>query len=196
MRALSVLLASTSPARIALLRAAGVEFEAKSPGVDESSIHATTPQSLALARAHAKAAAFEQETCIVVGSDQVAHLDGACFGKPTDPIDHLERLRALRGRTHLLSTATVVRRGARRIELCTDVRVHFRSDLADEELQAYVATGEGSGCAGGYAVEALGGNLIERIEGDYPSVLGLQIHDVLGALRALGWRPSFPVASR
>ena len=68
----------------------------------------------------------------------------------------------------------------------------MRVSDCDEELDTYVATGEASGCAGGYAVEGLGANLIARIDGDYLNVLGLPLLDVVGALRALGWRPTFP----
>jgi septum formation protein len=187
----AIILASTSPARIALLRAAGVVHQAVSPGVDESVIQADSPAALALARAEAKALAVDPGVSVVIGADQVAHLDGAAFGKPTDPADHRARLRQLRGRTHTLCTAVVLRDRERIERHLTECTVSIRGDLSDAEIDAYVATGEGSGCAGGYAAEGLGASLIASIEGDYTAVLGLPLHLVLGALRGYGWRPAF-----
>lgn len=189
MPTLPIVLASTSPARIAMLRAAGIACAAVAPKVDEDAIVAATPAALAVARAAAKCDAVRVPGAVVIGADQVAHLDGVAFGKPAGPDDHRARLRQLRGRTHVLSTAACVRLGERRVALHTDVRVTFRADLADAELDAYVATGEGSYCAGGYAAEGLGGNLIAAIDGDWFSVLGLPLYPVIGALRELGWRP-------
>ncbi|MDP2313015.1 MAG: Maf family protein [Pseudomonadota bacterium] len=187
-----IVLASTSPARLALFRAAGIACTGVAPDVDESRIQAPTPPELAMARAAAKAGSIQASGAVVIGADQVAHLDGAAFGKPTSVEDHRTRLRQLRGRTHTLTTAVVLILDARRLSLQVDAHVRFRADLTDAELDAYVATGEGSGCAGGYAVEGLGANLIAAIDGDYFGVLGIPVLDVLTALRGLGWRPTFP----
>lgn len=189
---IAVVLASTSPARLALLRAAGVVCTGVSPGVDESRIVAPTPAALAVARADAKAHAVHVAGAVVIGADQVAHVDGQPFGKPEDPDDHRARLRQLRGRTHTLSTAVCIRLDTRVERLLSHAHLRFRADLTDAEIDAYVSTGEGSGCAGGYAVEGLGANLIAAIDGDYFSVLGLPLLDVIDTLRALGWRPTFP----
>lgn len=187
----AVVLASTSPARIALLRQAGVACTPVAPDVDEAAIHAPTPEALAAARAAAKCAAVAVPGAIVLGADQVAHLDGVAFGKPLDPADHRARLRQLRGRTHTLTTAACLRLDDRVVALSVDAHVTFRADVSDDELDAYVATGEGSYCAGGYAVEGLGAALIAAIDGDWTSVLGLPLYAVLGAMRELGWRPAF-----
>jgi septum formation protein len=194
MSAPSIVLASTSPARIALLRAAGVVCRGVAPPVDESRILAPTPPELAMARAIAKAEAVRAPGEVVIGADQVAHIGGEAFGKPLDPADHRARLRQLRGATHTLTTAAVLRFDAETLRLQTQVTLHFRADLTDAEIDAYVATGEGSFCAGGYAVEGLGANLIASIEGDYFSVLGLPLLEVIGGLRAFGWRPTFPAS--
>lgn len=187
-----IVLASTSPARLSLLRAAGIACTGIAPGVDESLIHGPTPAALAAARAEAKASACRVAGAIVIGADQVAHLDGQAFGKPDHPEDHRARLRQLRGRTHTLSTAVCIRLDSRVQHLLSHAHLSFRADLTDAELDAYVSTGEGSQCAGGYAVEGLGANLIAAINGDYFSVLGLPLLDVIGTLRELGWRPTFP----
>jgi septum formation protein len=188
---LPIVLASTSPARLALLRAAGIVCTGVSPGVDESRILAVTPAALAVARADAKANAVQVPGAIVIGADQVAHIGGQPFGKPDDPDDHRARLRQLRGRTHTLTTAVCIRLDTRVERLVSHAHLRFRADLSDAEIDAYVSTGEGSGCAGGYAVEGLGAHLIASIDGDYFSVLGLPLLDVIDTLRALGWRPSF-----
>ncbi|MDP2305315.1 MAG: Maf family protein [Pseudomonadota bacterium] len=192
MRQVPIVLASTSPTRLALLRAAGIACTGVSPGVDESRILAASPQALAVARADAKSNAVQVAGAIVIGADQVAHIDGHAFGKPDDPEDHRARLRQLRGRTHTLSTAVCIRLDARVHRLASHAHLRFRADLTDAEIDAYVSTGEGSSCAGGYAVEGLGANLIAAIDGDYYSVLGLPLLEVIDALRALGWRPTFP----
>jgi septum formation protein len=168
-----------------------VVCEGRAPGVDEERITAADPVALACARAVAKAWAVDLNDSIVIGADQVAHLDGAPFGKPRDPADHRERLRALRGRAHTLSSAVCVRGpvGTAPLEtvLVEHARVHIRADLTDAEIDAYVADGEGAGCAGGYAVEGLGGQLLERVEGDLFTVIGLPVLQVLPVLRRHGW---------
>lgn len=192
---LPIVLASQSPARIALLAAIGIPASGVRPDVDESAIVHPDPRRLAALRAAAKARSVRAPAACVIGADQVAWMetpDGvAVFGKPTDPTDHLARLRSLRGRRHTLTTAVTLVHPGGEIHLSVDSHLLFRADLSDEELAAYVATREGSGCAGGYAVEGLGAQLVAEITGDYTNVLGLPVPDVIGALRSLGWRPSF-----
>ncbi len=145
-------------------------------------------------RAEAKAAAVAEDNPHdwVLGADQVAHQDGEMFGKPRDAADHLERLRSMRGRTHALVTAWVlVGPGEAARGVCT-TRMHVRADLEEAEIRAYVLSGEGSGCAGGYAAEGHGGALFARVEGDWFNVIGLPVLDVLEALRARGWRMGGP----
>ena len=159
--------------------------------MDESRILDPDPVRLAHLRAAAKAAAVVVPDAIVIGADQVAHLGPEVFGKPKDPLDHGVRLRQLRGQTHTLTTAVAIAHAGAVRTLACQTRLRFRADVSDAEIDAYVATGEGSGCAGGYAAEGLGAQLIEQIDGDFFNVLGLPLLDVLGALRALGWRPDF-----
>lgn len=128
---------------------------------------------------------------IVIGADQVAHLDGEAFGKPVDPDDHRARLRALRGRTHVLSTGVSFRGpGAvalgRAADFVEHTSIHFRADVTDAEINAYVASGDGSGCAGGYRAEGPGAWLIARVEGDWSNVIGLPVFGVLDRLRRCG----------
>lgn len=190
---MKLILASTSPTRRKILESAGIIATAISPGVDEDARGIEDPVALAGALALRKALAIEPgPDTWVLGSDQVAYdpeLRAQLWGKPTDPVDHLGRLMACRGRVHDLATgwALVGPDGATRVGV-ERAHMHVRADLTDEELAAYVATGEGSQCAGGYAVEGLGAFLFERIDGDWYTVLGLPLFPILGALRDLGWR--------
>jgi septum formation protein len=188
-------LASTSPSRRRILEAAGLRVRCVAPGVDERSVVEGSPERLAvtLALLKAQAVARLHPDAWVVGADQVVTDDAAAgapriWGKPPGPAEHLARLREMRGRPHDVVTGyAVLAPGVEHVGTET-TRLWMRADLTDAELAAYVATGEGSGCAGGYAVEGNGGWLFERIEGDWPNVLGLPLLRVLDVLRRHGWR--------
>lgn len=189
-----LVLASTSRWRQELLAAAGLRCALVPPPADESAVADPDPRRLATARARLKAASVHElhPTAWVVGADQVAHLDGAPFGKPTSPDDHRWRLRVLRGRTHTLTSAVALLIRDDVIEFQEDTCITFRADLSDDEIDAYVTCQEGSGCAGGYRAEAWGAQLIERVVGDWQNVIGLPLYPLITALRARGWRPAFP----
>jgi septum formation protein len=192
-----LILASTSPYRRRLLDAAGIEVRVEAPGVDESEVKLTDPVALAreLARRKAAAIAARHPGAWVLGADQVAYAldaqgnpDGEPFGKPLDPEDHLRRLKSMVGRRHALVTGfALLDPGEQTVRHETTV-LKFRDDLEEAELAAYVASGEGSGCSGGYAADGRGVFLIERIEGDWSNVIGLPVLAVLDLLRARGWR--------
>ncbi len=184
-----IVLASTSPWRRKLLADAGLVVDAVAPGVDEE-IEEPDPvlRAVALAVRKAEAVARILPDALVLGADQVATDGASIWGKPTDPEDHLARLRALRGRSHRLVTGWALRGPGVRREGHQVTTLWGRADLAEEELVAYVACGEGSGCAGGYAIEGRGVFLFERIDGDWFNIVGLPLLPVLGALRELGWR--------
>jgi septum formation protein len=184
-------LASTSPYRLRMLEAAGIRVRAQAPGVDEASSE-TDPVRLAreLALRKAEALSARRPGDWVIGADQVAHdlVDRAPFGKPADAGDHLRMLRAMVGRSHALVTGVALV-GPGFADAVTEVTVmRVRADLDEAELRAYVATGEGTSCAGGYAAEGRGAFLFERIEGDFFNVVGLPLLRVFTLLRARGWR--------
>jgi septum formation protein len=187
----TLVLASTSPWRRQLLEAVGLRVEGADPGVDESEIVGATPEETAALRAAAKAdaVAARHPGRWVLGADQVGILDGETLGKPADPDDHLRRLRALAGRSHVLVTAWSLRGPGGAVDGAARTVLTARDDLTDAELSAYVATGEGAGCAGGYAIEGRGGALFRRVDGDWFNVVGLPLLDVLDALRRAGFRP-------
>lgn len=186
-----LILASTSPWRRQLLADVGLRAEGVAPGVAEEEFSEDRPveRAIGLARLKAQAVAARSPGALVIGADQVAHLNGESFGKPLDPDDHLRRLRALSGRGHRLVTGVALVGPGIEVVFSEETEVVFRADLNDEELRAYVDSGEGSGCAGGYRAEGLGAALIERVHGDWFNVIGLPVHRLLGALRGLGWRP-------
>lgn len=199
---MELVLASGSKWRRSLLETAGIQCRAIAPNVDESAIVGESPADVARARALAKARAVASTIAagsLVIGADQVVHLDGWILGKPRDPQAHLAMLRALRGRGHLLVTAVALAEsgvpagGERCFEVQT--RLHMRADLGDDELSAYVACGEAAGCGGGYMVEALGSQLFAAVEGDWNNVVGLPLFPLVTELRALGWRPDFVAAA-
>lgn len=185
----SVVLASTSQWRRGLLADAGLVVEAADPHVDEAPLVGASPAETARLRAAAKARAVaaRRPGALVIGADQVAHLDGETFGKPAGPADWLARLQQLRGRAHTLTTAVALVDSAGEELFTVDTRVRFRSDLRDAELRRYVELGEAAGCAGGYMVERRGAWLIESIEGDWTNVVGLPIFALVSRLRARGY---------
>ncbi len=186
----SLILASTSPTRRKLLEGAGVRVQVEDPRVDEHITAPDGPEGLAsgLARRKARAVALHHPGSWVLAADQVVHQGGEIFGKPRNRDDHLSRLKFMRGQTHELITAWVLLGPGDMARGASTTRMHVRGDVDDHELAHYVASGEGTFCAGGYAAEGHGSFLFDRIEGDWFNVLGLPLLDVLTALRARGWR--------
>lgn len=182
-----LLLASTSPARRALLEQVGLPFSAVAPLVEETLDPAGDPEAQArrLAEAKARAVAAGRPDALVIGADQVLVLEGRVLGKPADEAAARSQLRQMAGRQHALVTAVaLVGDGIWLGQERTTLQVR---DLTDDEIDAYVATGEWQGCAGGYRLEGRGLALFERIEGDFTNVLGLPVPLLLGELRRRGY---------
>jgi septum formation protein len=185
-----LVLASTSPWRRKMLEDAGVRVTGIAPGVEERLDQDVEPARLAsrLAASKADAVAARCPGRWVLGADQVVHDGMEIFGKPKNEEDHRARLLAMRGRSHALVTGWALRGPGDPADGLAVTWMHVRSTLSEEEIARYVATGEGTHCAGGYAAERLGAFLFERVEGDWFNVIGLPLFDVLSALRARGWR--------
>ncbi|MEE2752175.1 MAG: Maf family protein [Myxococcota bacterium] len=183
-----VVLASSSAWRAELLGAVGLTCEMHPPGLDESACEEARPveRALTLARQKLALVAPLYPESLVIAADQVAHLDGRAFGKPRDAEEHFSMLCGLRGRRHELVTGVAISwRGDSRVFHET-TGITFREDLRDSEIQAYVDSGEGRGCAGGYQVERLGPWLISEVSGDWFNVVGLPIPRLVGELRSIG----------
>jgi septum formation protein len=168
-----LLLVSTSPQRRAILTQLGIPFELAEPLYEEHDPPDADP--LALVREHAagKARSIGQpDERPVLGVDTAVHLAGRVFGKPAGPEEAEEMLDALGGRTHEVVSGLCVRTPGWEVVEHEVTRVSFRA-LTPRDLAAYVGSGEWEGRAGGYAIQGLGGSLVERIDGDYLNVVGL-----------------------
>jgi septum formation protein len=179
-----LLLASASPARRRLLEQAGVAHRVKVSGVDEDALQDPDPVQLVqrLARAKAQAVshtlgAADGDVTAVLGCDSLLVFGGEVFGKPGDPAEAIARWRRMAGGWGELHTGHCLRPwpGGTREWLSTVItRVQF-APLSEEEIHAYVASGEPLQCAGGFALEGRGGLVVERIEGCFSSVIGLSL---------------------
>jgi septum formation protein len=185
-----LVLASASPARLATLRAAGVEPSVVVSGVDEDQVTGLPPAALAQRLAELKCAAVADESSdgvLVLGCDSVLELDGRPLGKPAHAEEAVERWREMRGRTGVLHTGHCLRdvtSGRQAIGTGSTV-VHF-ADLTDEEIAAYVGSGEPLQVAGAFTIDGLGGPFVTRIEGDHHNVVGLSLPLLRDLLAELG----------
>ena len=185
-----LVLASASPARLATLKAAGVEPSVVVSGVDESQVGALPPADLAQRLAELKCAAVADEVGpgrLVLGCDSVLELDGRALGKPEDPDEAVRRWRAMRGRAAVLHTGHCLRdttSGAQATGTGSTV-VHF-AEVTDDEIAAYVESGEPLEVAGAFTIDGLGGAFVTGIEGAHHNVVGLSLPLVRDLLEELG----------
>lgn len=203
----NLVLASASPARLATLRSAGLDPRVVVSGVDESQVTGVAPAELALRLAQLKCAAVAEgpdlpAAALVLGCDSVLELDGEALGKPDDAEDAVRRWRAMRGRSGVLHTGHSLRdvESGRQVAATASTTVHF-ADVSDEEIAAYVATGEPLHVAGAFTVDGLGGGFVTGIEGDHHNVVGVSLPLLRGLVRELGhewtglWAPRAATAS-
>ncbi|MBL0351279.1 MAG: Maf family nucleotide pyrophosphatase [Candidatus Dechloromonas phosphoritropha] len=186
----TLILASTSPYRRELLDRLGLPFEVASPQTDESRILGESPQAMALrlAEAKAQAVASAHPDALIIGSDQVATVDGLIYGKPGSHKRAAEQLRTLSGKTVNFYTGLCLynaRTGV--VEVCgVPTLVTFR-DLTEEEIERYLRRESAYDCAGSARSEGLGIALLSRIAGDDPSALiGLPLIALCTLLRNHG----------
>ena len=182
-----LVLASASPRRRALLRLAGLEPEVRPTPVNEAVGPDESPATYVARVARTKAHAVRRDLGeVVIAADTTVVLDGAPLGKPDSDAHALRLLRALAGRSHEVVTGVAVLDGAGRLsELTVETRV-VMTELDDEEIEAYVATGEPFGKAGGYAIQGRAAGFVERIEGSWTSVVGLPLAETRVLLRDAG----------
>jgi septum formation protein len=182
-----LVLASTSPARQALMTGLGLPYRAEAPGVDEVVAPGTPAQQAVaiLAERKARAVAKRSPLALVIGADQLGSIDGDHLGKPNDEADALRALQRLAGRTHSLFTAvTVVGPGFLVTEV--DAARLTMAPIAEGELRSYLATGEWQGCAGAYRIEGRGQALFSQVDGDRTAIQGLPMARVVRLLREAG----------
>ncbi|MET9493316.1 nucleoside triphosphate pyrophosphatase [Streptomyces sp. NPDC006552] len=196
-----LILASQSPARLGLLRQAGFAPEVIVSGFDEDAVTAPTPADLALALAEAKASVVAAlpaaAGALVIGCDSVLDLDGEALGKPADAEEATARWKAMRGRAGTLRTGHCVHDTAtgRHVSATASTVVRF-GEPGDEEIAAYVASGEPLYVAGAFTLDGRSAPFIEGIEGDHGNVIGLSLPLLRRLLAELGvsvtelWAPA------
>jgi len=186
---LRVILASASPRRRDLLDLVGIAHEVRPADIDESALpdEAPAPHAERLARAKAHALAGLNAHAVVIAADTIVVVDGDILGKPRDAAHALAMLRRLVGREHTVYTAIAVARDARTESAVEAVRVWMRP-LCDEEITAYIATGEPMDKAGAYGIQGYGATIVERVDGDYFSVMGLGLRRLVSLLAVVGVR--------
>jgi septum formation protein len=188
-----VILASASPRRRELLALVGIDHEVRPADVDESPLPGESPVAHAerLARAKAHAVAEQEPGAVVIAADTIVVVDGDVLGKPRDRRDAHAMLRRLSGRTHTVLTAIAVARESRTESAVESVDVTFRP-LSDDEIDAYIATGEPMDKAGAYGIQGYGATIVERVDGDYFSVMGMGLRRLVELLQRVGAPYSFP----
>jgi septum formation protein len=179
-RSMRLILASASPRREELLRLAGFTFEVVPADVDERVLPGEAPAEYVRRLAAAKSAAVTGQMAAaagdvtVLGADTAVVVDGLILGKPRDNGDAASMLRRLAGRSHEVMTGVSIRDGRVEVGAVVVTSVTF-SPLSENEIAAYVASGEGGDKAGAYAIQGLASRFIPSIEGSYSNVVGLPV---------------------
>lgn len=185
-----IVLGSTSPFRRALLEKLGISFEVDSPEIDEKSLPNEAPEQLVkrLSREKAKAVANNYSDALIIGSDQVACIDGHILGKPGNRENAIQQLQMAAGKKVVFYTGLCLYNSGTDTTqvLCERFNVHFR-DLTKEQIERYLDTEEPYNCAGSFKSEGLGIALFSRLEGDDPnSLIGLPLIRLISLLEQEG----------
>ena len=176
-----LILGSGSPRRAELLRQAGLDFEIIVPQIDEAPLPGEAPAEFVCRTAREKAESLSADGPVILAAD-TAVVDGArILGKPADADDAAAMLRSLSGRTHEVMTGVCLRFPDRTDCFHIETRVTFR-ELSEEEITAYVATGEPMDKAGAYAIQGGAAKMVRRVEGSYSNVVGLPLCEVIERL--------------
>jgi septum formation protein len=202
-----IILASASPRRAELLRAAGIEFDVIPANSDETAHPGETPEAYVRRVAEAKATAVLRRANgqLVLAADTVVVVDGVILGKPVDGDDAKRMLRMLSGRAHEVITAVVLSRGptppspqggfgeprvsAPHADTRVDLTIVEFAPLAEDDIEWYVATGEPDDKAGAYAIQGYASRFVTRIAGSYSNVVGLPVSTVFQMFKEAGFRP-------
>ena len=186
-----LILASASPRRLELLRQIGVEPDAVDPAhIDETPLKKETPRRLAerLAREKARAGSAAHPDAFVLGADTVVAVGRRLLEKAADAAEARAFLELLSGRNHkVLTGVAVAAPGGRMAVRVAEARVAFKR-LTAAEIEAYVASGEWTGKAGGYGIQGVAGGWVTQIVGSYTAIVGLPLYETRCLLDGLGWR--------
>lgn len=185
---MDIVLASQSPRRKELLTQMGLSYRVHAVDIDEHMERKLPPGPLveAISREKANAcAALEGPSALIIAADTVVARDHAVLGKPHSPEEAAGMLRALSGADHQVYTGFTVRQGEHSVTRSERTLVSFRP-LSEEEITAYVSTGEPMDKAGSYGIQGLGSLLITGIQGDYFNVMGLPVCALGQVLKEFG----------
>jgi septum formation protein len=186
----AVVLASASPRRRELLGLLGITPEVVPANIEEVHRPGETPSDYVLRLAREKCAAVRRDGALVIAADTTVALKGQLLEKPRDAADAVRMLALLAGTSHQVHTALAVRYAGREAAAVESTRVWFR-DLKEAEIRAYVATGEPMDKAGAYGIQGYGAVLVDRIEGDYFTVMGLGLARLVELFSEVGLRYDF-----
>ena len=183
-----LILASASPRRADILRAAGVDFAVEVCPLEEEApaFGGVRYMVASLARQKAQYVAKQHKDGIVLGADTTVCLDGECLGKPCDADDARRMLRALSGRAHSVYSGVCLIDAARGREVLfvRESKVYF-SELSQEWIENYIASGVPMDKAGAYAIQGGAAEVIDHFDGDYNNIVGLPVDDVLAYLKTM-----------
>jgi len=184
----SLILASSSPRRKELLENLQIPFEVSSSDVDESYNPELSPEEIVmeLATRKAKFVSTAHPSSFVIGSDTVVFAEGQVLGKPSSHAEAFDMIKMLSGSTHSVYTGVSIVTPDQDIQFYEKTDVVFW-DLTDEEINAYINTGESFDKAGGYGIQGFGSTLVKAISGDYFAVVGLPVSRTIRELRKLGF---------
>lgn len=181
---MKIILASASPRRIELLSQVGINVVVKPAHIDETMFEEEDPRDAILRLAHEKnQAVFKKypDSC-VISADTMVVLDNIAYNKPRDKYDAFHMLKSLSGRTHQVITACVIQTAFFKEEILSITNVTM-SSLSDYDILSYIDTHEPMDKAGAYAIQGQAGWMIERIEGDFYTVVGLPLNQVVKKLK-------------
>ncbi len=189
----SVILASASPRRRALLSLVGIPHVVRPANIDESALAGESPVTFAerLAVEKASVVAADAPDALVIGADTIVVVDDHVLGKPVNRQDAERMLSLLSGRSHTVITAVAVVHGGKVESAVAQVTVTFR-DLGPDDIRAYIATGEPMDKAGAYGIQGYGATIVSRIEGDYFAVMGMSLVTLVRLMREVGVVYDFP----
>lgn len=189
-----LVLASSSPARKALLTQAGINFSTLTSHVDEEAlVEKERPANVAdmvllLARAKAERVAQDLNESVILGCDSALEFEGEALGKPLYPDVATLRWKKMNGKSGVLHTGhwLIDQVTGKAVGSVSSTTVHFAA-LSEKEIEGYIATGEPLQVAGAFTIDSLGGPYVERIEGDYHTVVGLSLVSLRKMLMELGF---------